>query len=129
MKFLIDECLSPDLVAIAQTQGYHATHVTRLGLASKQDWTLVRRAVEDEYVIVTNNAADFTSLVGREEVHAGLVCFYIAPTRMSLETQKQLFEYALKQLQEKEPINEVLEVTLTADGTVHAARYEWPPCS
>lgn len=129
MKFLIDECLSPDLVAIAQTQGYHATHVTWLGLASSKDWTLVRRAIEDEYVIVTNNAADFTSLVGSEEVHAGLVCFYIAPKRMRLETQKQLFEYALKQLQEKEPINEFLEVTLTADGTVHAARYEWPPCS
>jgi len=40
---LKDECLSPDLVSIAQTQGYQATHVIWLGL----DWTIVPRAVED----------------------------------------------------------------------------------
>ena len=127
MKFLIDECLSPDLAAIARDRGfYQSMHVTWLGLASKPDWTLVRRAVEDSYVIVTNNTTDFTPLVEREEVHAGLVCINIAPDRMSLEVQKDLFGYALDQLANEEPINEVLEVTLTADGIIRATRYEWP---
>ena len=130
MKFLIDECLSPDLAAIARNRGfYQSMHVTWLGLSSKKDWTLVRRAVEDGYVIVTNNATDFTPLVGREEVHAGLVCLDVALDRMSLEVQKGLFEYALEQLEKEEPINEVLEITLTADGIIRAARYEWPSCS
>lgn len=93
---------------------------------SKPDWALVRRAVEDGYVIVTNNTTDFTPLVEREEVHAGLVCINIAPDRMSLEVQKDLFGYALDQLANEEPINEVLEVTLTADGIIRATRYEWP---
>ena len=127
MKFLIDECLSPDLAAIARDRGfYQSMHVTWLGLRSKKDWTLVRRAVEDGYVIVTNNTTDFTPLVEREEVHAGLVCINIAPDRMSLEMQKNLFEYALDQLANEEPINEVLEITLTADGIIRATRYEWP---
>ena len=130
MKFLIDECLSPDLVAIARRKGfYESTHITWLGLHSASDWTIVLRAVEDGYVIVTNNTTDFTSLVGRETIHAGLVCLNIAPNHMSLNSQKCLFEYALELLQGGEPINEVLEVTLTANGTVRAARYEWPPGS
>ncbi len=70
MKFLIDECLSPDLVAIARDRGFSlSTHVTWLGLRSKKrDWTIVRRAIEDGYVLVTNNTTDFTSLAGREDV-------------------------------------------------------------
>ena len=88
----------------------------------------MRRAVEDGYVIVTNNTTDFTPLVEREEVHAGLVCINIAPDRMSLEVQKDLFEYALDQLSNEEPINEVLEITLTArrDNTRHTVRVAVP---
>ena len=37
--------------------------------------------------------------------------------------QKRLFEHALGQLDETEPINEVLEITLTTDQTVRVDRY------
>ena len=58
MKFLIDECLSPSLAAIAQERGYpESTHVIWLGLRARQDWTLVRRAVADGYVLVTNRTS------------------------------------------------------------------------
>ena len=34
MRFLVDECLSPDLVAIARDRGFSlSTHVTWLGLS------------------------------------------------------------------------------------------------
>ncbi len=57
MKFLIDECLSPELVAIARARGHgESTHVTWLGMRSRKDWSIVRRAVADGYVLVTNNA-------------------------------------------------------------------------
>ena len=66
MKFLIDECLSTTLVAIAQLRGYpESTHVTWLGLRSREDWALVRRAVEDGYVLVTHDSTDFMSLMER----------------------------------------------------------------
>ena len=60
MKFLIDECLSPTLATIARERGYpQSTHVTWLGLRARQDWALVRRAVADGYVLVTNDRAEF----------------------------------------------------------------------
>ena len=103
MRFLIDECLSPDLVAIARNRGFsQSMHVTWLGLTSKKDWAIVKRAVQDRYVLVTNNTIDFTSLVGCEKVHSGLVCLNVAPGFMNLEVQKRLFKYALDQLKEKE---------------------------
>ena len=79
MKFLIDECLSPKLATIARARGFpESTHVTWLGLRSRQDWAIVRRAVDDGYVLVTNDSADFTSLMEREPVHPGLICLNMA---------------------------------------------------
>lgn len=42
MKFLIDECLSPKLVAIARERGHgESTHVTWLGMRSRKPrWSL-----------------------------------------------------------------------------------------
>ncbi len=127
MKFLVDECLSPNLVTIARDRGFsQSTHVTWLGLTSKKDWAIVRRAVVDGYVLVMNNTADFTSLMGREDVHGGLVCLNAAYGLISLDVQKRLFEHALDQLGNDEPVNEVLEITLTADQMVRTDRYALP---
>lgn len=80
MKFLIDECLSPELVTIARQRGHlETTHVTWLGMRSRKDWSIARRAIDDGYVLVTNNTTDFTSLLDREELHPGLVCLNVAP--------------------------------------------------
>ena len=74
MKFLIDECLSPTLATLARERGYpESTHVTWLGLRARQDWALVRRAVADGYVLVTNDRGDFAPLIERERHHPGLV--------------------------------------------------------
>ena len=126
MKFLIDECLSPKLATIARTRGFpESTHITWLGLRSRQDWALVRRAVDDGYVLVTNDRADFTSLMEREPVHPGLVCVNMAHGLMSLAVQQALFEYALGRIADDDLAGQVLEVTLTADRTVRVDRY--PP--
>ena len=127
MKFLIDECLSPELVALAHERGHgESTHVTWLGLRSCKDWSIVRRAIDDGYVLVTNNTTDFTSLLGREKLHAGLVCLNVAPGLMSLDVQKRLFGLALDRLGDIEPINEMLEVTLMEDRLVRVERYDLP---
>lgn len=74
MKFLIDECLTPELVSLARARGHHeSSHVTWLGLRSRSDWAIVRYAVAESFVLVTNNSVDFRALLGREEIHAGLV--------------------------------------------------------
>ena len=124
MKFLIDECLSPTLVAGARERGYsQSTHVTWLGLRSKADWTIIRRAIKDGYILVTNDTANFAPLMQREERHPGLVCLNVAHGLMDLDVQRRLFEYALDQLENHVPFNEVLEITLTANRTVRTERY------
>ncbi len=41
MKLLIDECLSPDLVAVALAKGHgESSHVVWLGKAGWKDWEL-----------------------------------------------------------------------------------------
>jgi predicted nuclease of predicted toxin-antitoxin system len=90
-----------------------STHVTWLGLRSRKDWAIVRRAIDDGYVLVTNNnTADFTSLLRREKVHAGLMCLNVAPGLMSLDVQKRLFALALDRLGDSDPMKELLEITL-----------------
>ena len=46
---------------------------------------------------------------------------------MSLDVQKRLFALALDRLGDVEPVNEMLEVTLTEDGSVRVERYDLPP--
>jgi predicted nuclease of predicted toxin-antitoxin system len=126
VKFLIDECLSPELVAIARERGHwETTHVTWLGMRSRRDWSITRRAIDNGYVLVTNNTADFTALLDREKLHPGLVCLNVAPGLTSLDVQKRLFVLALERVGESEPINEIIEITLRSDGTVLVERYVW----
>lgn len=127
MKFLIDECLSPELVAIAKARGFQeSTHVTWLGMRSRKDWVIVRRAADEGFVLVTNNTVDFTALYEREAIHAGLVCLNVTPGLMRLDVQKSLFALALDRLGAAEPVNEALEISLTADGAVLVERYGLP---
>ncbi len=119
--------MSPDLVAIARARGHgESTHVTWLGLRSRKDWSIVRRAIDDGYVLVTNDKTDFTSLLRREKMHAGLVCLNVAPGLMSLEAQKRLFALALERLGDREPINELLEITLMEDRSIRVDRHNLP---
>lgn len=124
MKFLIDECLSPTLATIARNRGFpQSTHVTWLGLRSRQDWALVRQAVRDGYVLVTNDTADFMSLIAREPRHPGLICMNVAHGLMRLDVQAKLFEHALTRLTDVELAGQILEITLTTDRTVHVDRF------
>lgn len=127
MRFLIDECLSPELAKLARAHGHPgSTHITWIGLAGAKDWTVTRRAVDDGYVFTTNNTADFVALYGREELHAGLVCLNAAAGTNSLELQCRLFLLAIVELGSAEPCNEVLEITASAEGVVEVSRYALP---
>jgi predicted nuclease of predicted toxin-antitoxin system len=113
MRFLIDECLSLDLVSVAEQAGYEAQHVARIGRAAWKDWNVARLAAEGEFVLVTNNATDFRRLYARQPLHAGLVIIIPNVNRV---TQRQLFRGALDELARVgEPVNQVLEVDLDND--------------
>lgn len=113
MRFLIDECLSIDLVSIASQAGHEAQHVARVGKAGWKDWNVARHASDGDFVLVTNNASDFRRLYAMQPLHAGLVI--IIPNVKRAE-QQRLFRGALDELATLgEPINRILEVDIDGE--------------
>lgn len=124
MRFLIDECLSVDLVTVAGESGHEAQHVARAGRAGWKDWNVVRYARDGDFVLVTNNASDFRQLYATQPLHAGLVILIPVVSR---NVQRRLFKAALDELAVAgEPVNRVLEVDLDGDE-VTLTLYDWPP--
>lgn len=72
MKILLDENLSPTLVAKLGKIGIAAQHVAHLGKRGLSDRALWRYAYEHDQV-VTINAADFLRLAAAGPLHAGLI--------------------------------------------------------
>ena len=122
MKFLIDECLSTELVEIAQQLSHIAHHVTWIGKRSEKDWYLASFAIENDLVIVTNNSIDFRGAGSKpgfttsEPIHPGLVCLNCEQARRNRSMFIQLFKIALAHIGDAEDIiNKVIEVTQIGD--------------
>ena len=123
MRFLIDECLSVDLVSVAGQAGHDARHVAHIGRAGWKDWNVVRYARDGDFVLVTNNASDFRRLYAVQPLHAGLVIMIPVVDRA---LQRKLFRAALDELAViGEPVNRVLEVDLDGEEVTFAL-YDLP---
>ena len=113
----------PD-AALFRRQGFgQSTHVIWLGLRSRQDWALVRRATRNGYVFVTNDRADFTSPMERHNRHPGLICMNVAHGLMSLDVQTRLFELAVAQSAGTDLTGQIVDITLTAERQITVERY------
>jgi predicted nuclease of predicted toxin-antitoxin system len=124
VRFLIDECLSVDLVIVAGESGREAQHVAHVGRAGWKDWNVVRYASDGDFILVTNNASDFRQLYAAQPLHAGLIILIPAVNRVM---QQRLFKAALDELATVgEPVNRVLEVDLNGDE-VTLTLYDLPP--
>jgi predicted nuclease of predicted toxin-antitoxin system len=124
VKFLIDECLSIDLVAVAAEAGHEAQHIAHVGKAGWKDWNVLRHANVGDFVLVTNNAGDFRRLYATLPLHAGLV---IIIPNVNRAMQQRLFRGALAELATLgEPINRVLEVDIDGDDVIFSL-YDLPP--
>jgi predicted nuclease of predicted toxin-antitoxin system len=120
VRFLIDECLSVALVAVAANAGHEARHIGRAG---SKDRDIVHYAAAEDFVVVTNNASDFRRLVAAQTLHAGLI---ILVPNVGRAMQCRLFQAALDQLVVfGEPVNQVLEVDLAGDDVTFAL-YDLP---
>ncbi len=123
MRFLIDECLTVQLVGVAGHAGYEAYHVAHVGKAGWKDWHVTQYAYEQDFVLVTNNAVDFRKLYAAQPLHAGLVLLI---PNVDGDMQQRLFSVAIEQLARYgEPVNQVLEVDLEGDEAIFTF-YELP---
>jgi uncharacterized protein (DUF1778 family) len=82
-RLLIDECLSPELVALAMAAGHvESTCARDRNLLGATDWRLLDYVVSKDFTLVTHNARDFRGpggsepggLYGAVQIHAGLIC-------------------------------------------------------
>jgi predicted nuclease of predicted toxin-antitoxin system len=113
-RFLIDECLSVELVSVAHAEGFEAYHVAHYGFAGKKDPSVFARVQQEGFVFVTNNRDDFVDLAGRVDLHAGLVVILPQARR---EAQKVLFAAVLRHIVELGSIiNRVIEID--ANGVI-----------
>lgn len=120
--FLIDECLSPSLVAKANARGHHATHVVYRNLQGTKDPDLIPLIIDEDFVFVTNNGRDFLKLYSNRDIHPGLVI--IVPGGLPTTRQIELFDLVLNFIENKDDlINRLIEVF--DDGTV--TMKEFPP--
>jgi predicted nuclease of predicted toxin-antitoxin system len=110
VRFLIDECLSLDLVGEAHRAGFEAYHAAHVGKAGWEDWNLSAFAAGNDMVVVTNNAGDFRRLYRQRQLHPGLVL--ILPN-VDRQTEARLFAAALAQLAPVDDlVNQVMEIDL-----------------
>lgn len=124
MKFFIDECLSPVLARRLNENDVDAFHPLDVGRRGEPDHVVLRRCIDEDRILVTENAADFRALVGGTEMHPGLIIF----PSLDRETSWRLLEGVLQYLRSQAAgrdymFNRILEVG--ADGTI--ASYRMPP--
>jgi predicted nuclease of predicted toxin-antitoxin system len=123
VRFLIDECLHLSLVEVLAGAGHVAEHVVYRGMQGWQDHSLMKVVMADEAIFVTNNAADFLALHGREELHPGLVILLptVTPARQRDLMRAVVAHFGVRY----DLINRVIEVSVSADGVV-IDEYDWP---
>lgn len=74
---------------------------------------MAERIAKDEFTFVTNNRVDFLRLLGKRELHPGLI---VPVPNVAPAIQRALFDAAIQYLAGRDLVNSVLEVSL--DGKV-----------
>lgn len=124
MNFLVDECLHVSLVDVLHAAGHLARHVARCGMQGYADHSILKAALEEDLVLVTNNAVDFRRLHGREELHPGLV---IIVPNVPPEMQCRLLKAVLNHLAERtDLINTVVEIDVDDGNGALVREYQLP---
>jgi predicted nuclease of predicted toxin-antitoxin system len=122
IQFLIDECLTPELVRVAAQHGFGAYHVSHRGWNSKKDSFLLQRLLEDDLTLVTNNWKDFRPMLRRARLHAGAV---VVPN-VALTHQRRLFDLALRAIRIAEPPLDMVNTVIEVDVTGRVEVYDLP---
>ena len=117
LNFLIDECCTPELAAVALARGFRATHVRHIGLGSAPDRKIIPVIVAGDYSFITNNRRDFLRLYAELPLHAGLLI--IIPS-VSIDHQCRLMLRMLEAIEalSDDIVNRLVEVDAAGNVTV-----------
>jgi predicted nuclease of predicted toxin-antitoxin system len=121
VRFFVDECLSPALARRLNDLGFDALHPLDVGRRGELDHTVLRRCIEEDRILITENAGDFRELVGREDMHPGLIVMPAISRAGTLRLLEVLLHFLRSQADPRDYMfNRVLEVN--EDGTIHTYR-------
>jgi predicted nuclease of predicted toxin-antitoxin system len=122
IQFLIDECLTPKLVEVANRFGYVAHHVQYRQWKSKDDEVLLGFIRDEDLTIVTNNWRDFEPMLRREEIHPGAVVIPNVPRTAQISA----FERALHAIQAIDPPSDMVNTVIEVDESGEVRVYPLP---
>lgn len=125
-RFLVDENLSVTLPEIARAAGFECVHVNHLGLRTQGDPVLLKRILDQDWTLVTNNWREFLARYqAKAPVHAGLVLIIAAN---GVDEQRAAFRAALQAItsQSLDLVNVAVFVEVV-DGILTVSTRPWPP--
>jgi predicted nuclease of predicted toxin-antitoxin system len=128
MRFFIDEDLSPALVAGCHMAGYDATCSRDRDKLGVGDRAVAELCMDEDRVLVTNNASDFLALAEEAGLHPGLVVMPLA-TR----SQEQAWmRAAIGSIEDeakaarREPAAVMINRVVEIDETGECRHYDYP---
>jgi predicted nuclease of predicted toxin-antitoxin system len=117
VKFFVDECLSPTLARRLNELGFDAFHPLDIGRRGEPDRSVLRRCVEEDRILVTENADDFRGLTGRVDMHPGLIIFPSINRAGTLQLMEGVLRFLGQKVDPRDYMfNRVLEVS--KDGAI-----------
>jgi predicted nuclease of predicted toxin-antitoxin system len=123
LKLFIDECLSPQVARRLAEAGYVAVHPRDYGRRGELDHEVLQRCLDEDLTIVTENANDFRKLIGKVDLHPGLIALPSVGRERSWELMLAAIAFLEDQGQPADlMVNHVLEV----DEAAQCILYELP---
>ena len=114
MRLFIDECLSPDFAIRLSAAGHDAVHPLHMGRRGERDDTILKRCLDEDRVIVTENIGDFRALLKREALHPGLIALPQASKARSWELLTEAI--AFLESQDGDPMDRMVNACLAFDA-------------
>lgn len=113
VKFLLDECLPHKFAKRLSDRGYpDSIHPIHVGLRAKRDDALLLSAIDDDRIIITNNARDYRALLARAEIHPDAIMLPNAEREQSWRLIEAALVFIELQLSPADyMINRVVEVS------------------
>ena len=118
MRLFLDECLSPQIAQSLNAEGVHlAQHPRDFGGLGAPDHQVLARCIDQDLVLVTQNARDFRALVNVSDIHPGLVVLpHVGRVRSEVLLRAAIDFLSVRGDPMDTMVNHVLEVS--ADGTM-----------
>lgn len=128
MRFFIDEDLSPTLVKECHEAGYDASCSRDRGRLGGSDRAVAELCMDEDRILVTNNATDFLGLAEVAGLHPGLVVMplgaksqertWMAAAIDGIETEAKVAS--------QEPAAMMVNRVVEIDETGRCSHYDYP---